>query len=144
MYSQRQTSRHDDELGTRILQRGDRLLHDPVVREALEPHRILRGRDPEEQNGLDPERRELSRFAREAVDRELVDPRHRRHRLPHVLSGNDEERIDEVVGRERGLANEVSQRRRSAKPARTVGSGFESKRVERAGFGELGHGLSTK
>ena len=112
--------RDDDELRGRVLQRANGVLHDPVLGEALEPERILRARDPEQERRLDPERAELARFVREQVDRELVDPRHGRDRGAHALAGDDEERVHQVVRRERRLAHEIAQRGRTAPPARAV------------------------
>ena len=44
---------HHDELGARVLERAYRLLHDTVVGVALRAQRVLRARDPEEEDGLD-------------------------------------------------------------------------------------------
>jgi hypothetical protein len=114
--------RHDDELGTRVLERADRLLDDPLVRVALRSGLVLRGRDPEEQRRLDPEQRELACLAGERVHGDLVDPGHRRDRAPDAVAGNDEERVDEVVGRKRRLAHEVAQSRRPAQSPRPLGA----------------------
>ena len=62
------------------------------------------------------------RLVGEPVDRELIDARHRRDRSAYVLAGDDEERVDEVGGLERRLADEVAQRCRPSQPARTLGS----------------------
>ena len=122
---------HDDELRARVLQRADRLLDDAVLGEALEPVRILRARDAEEEDGLHAERRELARLAGEPVDRELVDAGHRRDRVPDAVAGDDEERVDEVGGLERRLAHEVAERRRAAQPTRPLRARRGAERVER-------------
>ncbi len=75
---------------------------------------------PKRSDRLHAERRELARLAREPVDRELVDPGIDDDRPPDVLAGNDEERLDEVVGLERRLADEVAQRRGSPQPTRAL------------------------
>ena len=126
-----QTSVIDDELRARVLERPDRLLHDAVVREALDAVRILRARDPEQEDRLHADRGELARLAGEPVDRDLVDTRHRRHRPSDSLAGNDEQRVNEVAGLERRLADEIAQRRRPAQPARTS----RPRRVRRASSG---------
>ena len=69
--------------------------------------------------------------AGELVDGELVDSGHRGHGAAHVLAGNDEERVDEVVGLERRLADEVAQRRRPAQAARALGSRCRPEGLER-------------
>ncbi len=106
--------RHDDELRARVLQRANRLLNHAVLGEALRAVRILRARDAEEENRLHAERRELARLAREPIDRQLLDARHRRDRVPNAVAWDDEDRMDEVGRLERRLAHEVAKRRRSA------------------------------
>ena len=132
---------HDDELRARFLERADRLLDRPVVGEALDTVRILRARDAEEENRLDAERLELTGFASELVDGELVDTGHRGHGAADAVAGNDEERVDEVVRLERRLANEVAQGRRSAQATRALGSGCRPECLQRV---ELRHVLSPK
>ena len=50
-------------------------------------------------------------------DREVVDARHRRDRLAPVDPVGDEHRVDEIAGRELGLADEAPQRAGGAQPA---------------------------
>ena len=76
--------------------------------------------------------------AGERVDRELVDPGHRGDRAAHALAGDDEERVDEVVGRERRLADEVAQRGRAPQPARAVRAGV-SRSASSGSCREVGH-----
>jgi hypothetical protein len=122
---------HDDQVWTRALERRDGLLHHTVVSVALEPERVLRVRDPEEEHGLDAERRELDCLAGELVDRELVDARHGRHRPAHVGAGNDEQRLDEVVWLECRLADEIAKRCGASQAARATRPRAETQCLER-------------
>ena len=122
---------HDDQVRTRVLERRDRLLHHAVVGVALETERVLRVRDPEQEHSLDAERRKLDRLACELIDRELVDARHGRHRPAHVGAGNDEERLDEVVWRERRLADEIAKRCSASQAARATRPRAETQCLER-------------
>jgi hypothetical protein len=116
-------------------------LHDAVVREALEPVRIFPARDPEEENGLDAERSELACLRLQAIDRELVDAGHRLHRPTEVLAGGDEERVHEVTGIERRLADEVAQRLRPPEAAGSLRARTDLERLERIRL-ERRHALS--
>ena len=126
---------HDDELGRRLLERADRLLDDAVLGEALEPERVLRARDPEQEHGLDPEGAERPCFAHDPVHRQLVDPGHRVDRFANAVTRDDEERVHEVVGRECRLAHEVPERSGAPKAAWTPCSRVCAKRVERLRVG---------
>ncbi len=54
------------------------------------------------------------------VDRELVDSGHRGDGVADSFPGDDEEWVDEVVGRKSRLAHEVAERGRAAKPTRAL------------------------
>jgi hypothetical protein len=103
--------------------------------------RVLRRRDPEEKDGLDAERRDLTSLLAQPIDGQLVDPGHRRHRPTDVLTGDDEERVDEVARLEAGFANEVAQCLRPPQAARPLRSGPDPERLERIRV-ERRHALS--
>ncbi len=111
-----------DELRARCLQGSDRLLDHAVLGMALGAELVLLGGDAEEKHGLDAESVELARLGGKGVDGELRNPGHRRDRLAHALARADEERVYEVAGVERRLANEIAERTSAAPAARPLGS----------------------
>ena len=134
VYSQRQTSVNTSRSGVLLLQGPDRELHDPLGVVGPGADLVLVGGDAEQQHRADPGIGDLRRLLHQLGDREPLDPRHRRHRLADPLPGDDEERLDQLRGREVGLADQIAQRGLGAEPAkagRGKGHGSDS-RVRRS------------
>ncbi len=70
---------------------------------------VLVRRQAEQQNARDAERGGLAGLLDGAVDRQVVDARHRRDRGPALAARDDEHRVDQVVDRQLGLAHEAAQ-----------------------------------
>ena len=103
--------RQQDEVGEARPQRAQRLLNDPVVLPRTGCLLVLLRRDAEEQDGADARRCEVLDYANEAAE---VEARHARQLLVRERLGSDEERHDELVEREPGLAHEPAQGSRTA------------------------------
>ena len=134
--------RHHDELGHGVLQDADRLLDDPVLGVALAPVRVLRLGYPEEEDRLDPEGEECARLVGEHAHGQLLDAGHGRDRRPLATPLDDEERVHEVVRRERRLTHEVAERARpppASRPRRT-----RAERRSDAACVEIRHYVSWK
>ena len=92
-----------------LLERAHRELDDALGVVGAGGGVVLVGRDPEQQHGGDPERRDLLSLLVEVGDREPLDSGHRVDRLAPVASVGDEQRIDEVLDRQLGLTHEAAQ-----------------------------------
>ena len=89
----------------RLLQRADGELHDALGVIGARGGLVLVGGDPEQQHRRDAELRDRGRLLGEVRDRQALDAGHRLDRLPPVGSVRDEQRVDEMVGRQVGLAH---------------------------------------
>jgi hypothetical protein len=107
------------QLGMGLLQRPQRHLHDPLVVVGPRAGLVLVGGDAEEQDRADARGGDLGRLGDQLGDREALDPGHRFNRLPHPLPRHDEDRLDQVRGRQLGLADQAAQGRSAAQPAHT-------------------------
>ena len=101
VYSHRHTSVIDQQLLARRADGAHRLLHDAVVGVALGADRVLGRGQPEQDHAADPELLDLLRLARHLVDRQVVAAGQRRDLAPEPLAGRDEQRVDQVRGRQR-------------------------------------------
>ena len=100
MYSQRQTSVSEHEVGHLGAERAERLLDDPVVVVGAGADVVLLLGDPEEEHRADPEPLQRSALHDELVDRASHDPREPRQRLGNALARTHEERKDEIGERD--------------------------------------------
>src|SRR5206468_501015 len=94
-------------------------LHDAVLGVRLRAARILLGRQAEQEDAGDPHARDVLHVLHHLVDREPELAGHRADGLAHAAAVDDEERIDEVVDRQRGLADQLAQQRLLAQTSRT-------------------------
>src|SRR5262249_54330109 len=78
---------------------------------------VLGRGQPEQEYGRDPQRLGLARLADGVGDRQPVDPRHLRNRLPAVKPVRDEHWVHEVRRREARLADQTAKRMRGTEPA---------------------------
>ena len=101
--------RHDDQLRRRCLEGADALLHNALGGKVLEAHRVLVLRQAEEDHSGHAQLHQLGRLGRQLVDGEMVHARHRRDLLSHALAVQQEEGMDEIVGREGRLAHQAPQ-----------------------------------
>src|SRR5207247_3996 len=108
----------DEEVGHRVLHGAHRLLDDAVVGVRLRAARVLVRRDAEQKHAGDAHAGGVLALLDQLVHREAVLTRHRRDRLAHAASVHDEQRVDEVVDRQRRLAHELPQQRLLAQPTR--------------------------
>jgi len=79
--------------------RPDRLLYDAVLVIRAGSDLVLVVGDAEEDHRRDAEGMDLRAFAHDVLNGHLLHSRHRRNVPLHVLSRNDEQRIDQVVHR---------------------------------------------
>src|SRR5205085_9868106 len=107
--------REEDETGRARTDRPQRPLDDAVVVPRARALLVFLLGDPEEDHGADAERGELSPFGRGRLDRM---PRQAGQVVVRERLGPDEERHDEVVEAEPGLADETAQRVRAPEPAK--------------------------
>src|SRR3989441_1143875 len=108
----------DEEVGHRVLHGAHRLLDDAVVGVRLRAARVLLRRDAEEKHAGDAHAGGVLALLDQLVHREAVLTRHRRDRLAHAAPVHDEQRVDEVVDRQRRLAHELAEQRLLAQPTR--------------------------
>ncbi len=92
-----------------LLERPDRHLDDPLVVERARAHRVLVGRDPEQQDRVDPGGADGRGLLDEGGDREPLDAGHRGNVLADVGAGGDEQRLDQVRGGQLRLAGEAAE-----------------------------------
>src|SRR4051794_5852525 len=97
-------------------QRSKRLLNDAVVDPRAGALVVLLLGDAEEDHRLNPRPEQVLALANGALDRE---PRERGQPVVRQLLGSDEQRLHEVVERQRRLADEVAQGAAAAKAAET-------------------------
>ena len=109
VYSQRQTSVIDGEVGVGVLERANRHLHDALVVVGAAADLVLGGGDAEEQDRVDPGGGDLAGLLDQVGDREALDARHRVDALADTLAGDHEEWLDQLRRRELGLADEAAQ-----------------------------------
>ena len=107
MYSQRQTSVRQHQLGRALREGTEGLLDDAVLVVGARRRIVLLLRDPEEEDGADAEPQELLGLVGEAVDRPLRDAGQAFERLLDSGAGTGEERVDEVAQVEPRLADEL-------------------------------------
>ena len=100
---------NDDEIRIGVLQHAHRLLDDATVRIRLGTLSSFDAGSPKSRTAGTPSERNSFASADEAVERKMVLRWHRWDLFTHVVAVHDEERIDEVGRRERGLANERAQ-----------------------------------
>src|SRR5262249_17410963 len=109
----------DQEVGHHVLHRPHRLLYDAVVGVRLRAAWILLDWQAEQEHAGDPHAGDVLHVLHHLVDREAELAGHRADRLAHAAAVDDEERVDEVVDRPRGLANQLAQERLLAKTSGT-------------------------
>jgi len=83
--------------------------------------RVLLLRDAEEQHRRDADVGQPPAFLGRAVDRALRHARHRLDRSLDAVARYDEERLDELLRDDAGLANETAERLAAAEPPRAIG-----------------------
>ena len=113
------------QLGEARPQRAQRLLDDPVLDPRARALVVLLLGDAEEDHRVHAGAQQLLALAHDAVDRV---PRERGQALVRQRLGRDEQRLHEVVERERRLAHEVAQRRRCGAAGEGAWSGRRSRR----------------
>src|SRR5207302_6510 len=95
-----------------------RLLDEAVDGVRVRAARVLLRRDAEEKPAGDAHAGSVLPLLDQLVHREAVLTRHRRDRLAHAAPVHDEQRVDEVVDRQRRLAHELAEQRLLAQPTR--------------------------
>ena len=110
-----------DQLGHLVLDGADGELHDAFGVVGAAGRRVLVRGDAEQQDGRDAEPLDLAHLGQQVADRELVAAGHGGDRPLDVLAVRHEQRVDEVVGRERRLAHHATQRGRAPQPPHAVG-----------------------
>ena len=115
--------------GRRLPGDPDGLLDDPVVAERGRPPRILVLGDAEQEDRRDAQLGRLGHRLAQPVERELILPRHRRDLPPQALPVVDEQRVDQVIHGQPGLAQHLAESRMAAEPSgpvqRITGGGLE-------------------
>jgi hypothetical protein len=91
-----------------VLHRPHRLLHDAVLGVRLRAARVLLDGQPEQQHAGDAHARDVLHVLHQLVDREAELAGHRADRLANAAAVDDEQRVDEIVDRERGLADQLA------------------------------------
>ena len=100
---------HHKQVRHGIFDRSDRELNDTVIGISLSAEWVFRGGYAEQNCAGDAEGSEFFRGGDERVNRVLVASGHRRNFGCGAMSMNDEHRINEVVDRECGFADESAQ-----------------------------------
>ena len=95
------------DVGDFLLDRADRLADQILGVERFAPAFVAQGRIRigKQRDARDMELGGAHRLAHRLIDREALDARHRADRHAHILSGDDEQRPDQIVGREHVLAH---------------------------------------
>ena len=104
-----------------LLQRPDGHLDDALVVVGARARLVLVGGDAEEQDRADAGGGDLGRLGDQLGDREALDAGHRVDVLADALAGDDEQRLDQVRGRQVGLADQVAQRLGAPQAAQACG-----------------------
>ncbi len=97
------------QIGNRLFDCTDGLLHDSFIQVSLAPDRVFVLRYAEQYHCGDSESVDFLAFAHRAIDRQLRDTGHGRDRLCLVFSRSDKERVDKISRLKRRFANQVSQ-----------------------------------
>ena len=109
-----------EQLGRVPLGQPDRLLDDPRLVRRRRAVRILVLGNAEQQDRRDAQLGDLGHRLAEAIERELILPRHRRDLAPEVRAVIDEQRVNQVVHRQPMLADEVAEPGVPAEPAKAM------------------------
>ena len=110
----------DHEVGELVLDGAHGHLHDALGVVGAGRRRVLVRGDAEQQDRRDAELDDLAHLAEQVADGELEAPGHRGDGVLDVLAGDHEERVDEIVDRERGLAEHVADGRRATQAPHAV------------------------
>src|SRR2546421_5768677 len=108
----------DEQVRHGVLHRAHGLLHDAVIGVGLGAARILLRRNTEEQYAGDAHAGGILAFLDQLIHGEAVLAGHGCDRLSHAAAVHDEQGIDEVVDRQRRLADEFAEQRFFAQAAR--------------------------
>src|SRR5216684_254192 len=109
----------DQQVRHHVLHRPHRLLHDAVLRVRLRAARVFLGGQTEQQHTGDPHARDVLHILHELVDGETELAGHRPDRLAPAAPVDDEQRVDEVINGQRGLADQLAEQRFLAETFRT-------------------------
>src|SRR6266508_235062 len=109
----------DQQVRHHVLHRPCRLLHDAVLRVRLRAARVFLGGQTEQQHTGDPHARDVLHILHELVDGETELAGHRPDRLAHAAPVDDEQRVDEVINGQGGLADQLAEQRLLAETSRT-------------------------
>ena len=120
MYAHRQTSVTTTRSGASSLMARIGQLHDALGVVGAAGRRVLVRRDAEQQDGRNAELLDLAHLGQQVADRELLAAGHGGDRPLDVLAVRHEQRVDEVVGRERRLAHHAAQRGSAPQPPHAV------------------------
>ena len=110
-----------DEVGVGLLQRAHRHLDHALVVVGAGAELVLGGGDAEEDHRADADRDQLGRLGDGLGDRQPLDAGHRLDGLAHRLAGGHEHRLDQVLGAQARLADEVAERLGPAQAAQACG-----------------------
>src|SRR5437763_1654802 len=108
----------DEQVRHRVLHGAYGLLHDAVIGVGLGATRILLRGNTEEQHAGDAHAGGILALLDQLIHGEAVLAGHRRDRLAHAAAVHDEQGVDEVVDRQRRLADELAEQRLFAQAAR--------------------------
>jgi hypothetical protein len=107
---------HHEKIGDGLLHRAYGLLDDAVLGVGLAAARVLLRGQAEEQHRGDAHGCGVLALLEQLVDGQAKLSRHGRDGLAHAAAVDGEERVDEVVGPENGLADHPADKRRLAEP----------------------------
>src|SRR4051812_4849735 len=110
----------DDHVGHGATHGANGLLHDAALRVSARRGLVLRLGQPEEYDSGDAHLERVRGLARDLVDREVEDARHRRYFAPHALAGTRKERQYQVLSSEPCLAHERTHRLGTPQTSRSV------------------------
>ena len=110
-----------DQVGCLVFDGAHGELHDALGVVGAARRRVLVRGDAEQQHRRNAETLDLAHLGQQVADRELLATGHRGDRPLDVLSVRDEQRVDEVVGREGRLAHHATQRGRTSHAPHAIG-----------------------
>ena len=110
----------DEEVGNRVLHGADRLLDDAVLGVRLAAAGVLFCGQAEEEHGGDAHGRRVLALLQQLIHREAALPRHGADGLAHSAAMGHEERVDEIIHLEVGLADHLAQERQLAETTGSV------------------------
>ena len=107
----------DEQLRNGALHRADRLLHDPLLVVRFRAGGVFRGRNAEQDDAAEPQRRRALGLLHQDIDGQLGDTGHRLDRAPQAFTVRDKQGPDQLRRNDVRFLHQTAQRRRAAQPA---------------------------